>query len=91
MDNELVDIKTKQAVQLQILKTITARMDKHEEQEDTKAKERAEDRRATKNFTLTIIGVFLTTFVSFMVWLNDFTDNSNLRFQKIETIVLKDK
>lgn len=67
------------------MEKILERMDRHDELEKTKRKERREDKRDRRReaiaILLSIVGVALT----FGIWLNNFTHDSDKRIQKIET------
>ena len=68
-----------------MMERIIERMEKHDKREDMKRKERLDEARARKsNFTVLIIAFLGATF-SFAIWLNNFTHNSALRLQKIES------
>ena len=81
------DLKIEDVKKAGVLDRILERMDNHDKLEETKRKERRDEARNRRNNFITIILFLLVIIIGFSKWLNDFTHGSDLRLQKIETVL----
>lgn len=79
-DLKLINVKMEGSME-----RILERMNAHDKNEIAKKRERKEEARARRNNFVTIILFLFLMIIGFGKWLNDFTHQSDLRLQKIET------
>lgn len=91
IEDELDDIRTSQTKEDMTLIEVLKRMNKHDENELIKAREREEERRARKSNFIAIMAIMSVILLSiigsllgFLLWLNSVTHTTDLRLQKIE-------
>mgnify|MGYP002642191020 FL=1 len=76
LTDRIVKIEKENIAENNKLDAILSRMDRHDAQEELKAKERNADRRANRGAAVTLFLALAGTVLTFSIWLNNLTDEA---------------